>query len=52
VRDAHASLALDETLPTSCRPARATVQLYNSGPFARFFSGLQIHLVSWLHYVY
>ena len=33
--------------------ARATVQLYNSeGPFARFFSGLQIHLVSLLHYVY
>ncbi|MGS4774345.1 hypothetical protein ACN4GD_33710, partial [Klebsiella pneumoniae subsp. pneumoniae] len=22
------------------------------GPFARTFAGLQIHLVSWLHYVY
>ncbi|CCK05111.1 putative secretion protein [Cronobacter sakazakii 701] len=31
----------------------ATVQLYNSeGPFARFFSGVQIHLISLLHYVY
>jgi hypothetical protein len=39
-------------LTASC-PARATVQLYNSeGPFARTFAGLQIHLVSWLHYVY
>ncbi len=37
-----------------CRPAPAPpVQLYNSdGPFARTFAGLQIHLVSWLHYVY
>ena len=41
---------LEKTLPTG---ARATVQLYNSeGAFARFFSGLQIHLISWLHYVY
>ncbi|WP_258961388.1 hypothetical protein, partial [Klebsiella pneumoniae] len=30
-----------------------TVQLYNSdGPFARTFAGAQIHLVSFLHYVY
>ena len=57
VRDAqrmriHVALdePLEKTLPTG---ARATVQLYNSeGAFARFFSGLQIHLVSWLHYVY
>ena len=57
VRDAqrmriHVALnePLDKTLPTG---ARATVQLYNSeGGFARFFSGLQIHLISWLHYVY
>ncbi|MGU3414486.1 HlyD family secretion protein [Enterobacteriaceae bacterium C34A] len=57
VRDAqrmriHVTLKepLDKTLPTG---ARATVQLYNSeGPLARFFSGLQIRLVSWLHYVY
>nr|WP_318383126.1 HlyD family secretion protein [uncultured Enterobacter sp.] len=57
VRDAqrmriHVALdePLDQRLPTG---ARATVQLYNSeGPFARFFSGLQIHLVSLLHYVY
>ncbi|MFU0910953.1 HlyD family secretion protein [Kluyvera intermedia] len=57
VRDAqrmriHVALnePLEKTLPTG---ARATVQLYNSeGPFARFFSGLQIHLISWLHYVY
>ncbi len=57
VRDAqrmriHVALnqPLDRTLPTG---ARATVQLYNSeGPFARFFSGLQIRLVSLLHYVY
>ncbi|MFG6653254.1 HlyD family secretion protein [Scandinavium sp. M-37] len=42
--------AIDKTLPTG---SRATVQLYNSeGIFARFFSGLQIRLVSWLHYVY
>lgn len=57
VRDAqrmriHVALnePLDRTLPTG---ARATVQLYNSeGPLARFFSGLQIRLVSWLHFVY
>ena len=57
VRDAqrmriHVALnePLEKTLPTG---ARATVQLYNSeGSFARFFSGLQIHLISWLHYVY
>lgn len=57
VRDAqrmriHVTLnePLDKTLPTG---ARATVQLYNSeGPLARFFSRLQIRLVSWLHYVY
>ena len=57
VRDAqrmriHVALdePLEKTLPTG---ARATVQLYNSeGAFARFFSGLQIHLISWLHYVY
>ncbi|VEB04870.1 secretion protein [Klebsiella pneumoniae] len=57
VRDAqrmriHVALdqPLDKPLPTG---ARATVQLYNSeGPFARTFAGLQIHLVSWLHYVY
>ncbi|MCS2152010.1 HlyD family secretion protein [Scandinavium goeteborgense] len=57
VRDAqrmriHVALdePIDKTLPTG---ARATVQLYNSeGVLARFFSGLQIHLVSWLHYVY
>lgn len=57
VRDAQRMrihVALDEPLenqlPTG---ARATVQLYNSdGPFARFFSGLQIHFVSLLHYVY
>ncbi|MDU9089972.1 hypothetical protein RW679_25930, partial [Klebsiella pneumoniae] len=24
----------------------------SEGPFARTFAGLQIHLVSWLHYVY
>ncbi|MBV8871725.1 MAG: HlyD family secretion protein [Metakosakonia sp.] len=57
VRDAQRMrihVALDDTLPKSLPTgARATVQLYNSeGPFARFFSGLQIHLVSWLHYVY
>jgi len=41
---------LDKPLPTG---ARATVQLYNSdGPFARTFAGVQIHLVSLLHYVY
>ena len=41
---------LDTPLPTG---ARATVQLYNSeGMFARTFAGAQIHLVSWLHYVY
>ncbi|PLP25353.1 HlyD family secretion protein, partial [Klebsiella michiganensis] len=41
---------LDKPLPTG---ARATVQLYNSdGPFARTFAGAQIHLVSFLHYVY
>mgnify|MGYP002136460635 CR=1 FL=1 len=57
VRDAQRMrihVALDQPLakplPTG---ARATVQLYNSeGPFARTFAGLQIHLVSWLHYVY
>lgn len=57
VRDAqrmriHVALdqPLDKPLPTG---ARATVQLYNSdGPFARTFAGLQIHLVSLLHYVY
>lgn len=57
VRDAqrmriHVTLdePLAQPLPTG---ARATVQLYNSeGFFARMFSGLQIHLVSWLHYVY
>jgi len=57
VRDAQRMrihIALDETLPKHLPTgARATVQLYNSeGPFARFFSGLQIHLVSLLHYVY
>ncbi|VYU43125.1 HlyD family secretion protein [Metakosakonia massiliensis] len=57
VRDAQRMrihVALDEALPKNLPTgARATVQLYNSeGPFARFFSGLQIHLVSWLHYVY
>lgn len=57
VRDAQRMrihLALDEPLPRQLPTgARATVQLYNSeGPFARFFSGLQIHLVSLLHYVY
>lgn len=41
---------LDTPLPTG---ARATVQLYNSeGKFARTIAGAQIHLVSWLHYVY
>lgn len=57
VRDAqrmriHVALdkPLEKPLPTG---ARATVQLYNSeGPFARTFAGAQIHLVSWLHYVY
>ena len=57
VRDAqrmriHVALnePLDTPLPTG---ARATVQLYNSeGMFARTFAGAQIHLVSWLHYVY
>ncbi|ROS08573.1 MULTISPECIES: HlyD family secretion protein [unclassified Enterobacter] len=57
VRDAqrmriHVTLdePLELPLPTG---ARATVQLYNSeGFFARMFSGLQIHLVSLLHYVY
>lgn len=57
VRDAqrmriHVALdePLDKPLPTG---ARATVQLYNSdGPFARTFAGVQIHLVSLLHYVY
>lgn len=57
VRDAQRMrihVALDETLPKPLPTgARATVQLYNSeGPFARFFSGMQIHLVSLLHYVY
>ena len=57
VRDAQRMrihIALDEALPKHLPTgARATVQLYNSeGPFARFFSGLQIHLVSLLHYVY
>jgi len=57
VRDAQRMrihIALDEDLPKHLPTgARATVQLYNSeGPFARFFSGLQIHLVSLLHYVY
>ncbi|MCD4562195.1 HlyD family secretion protein [Lelliottia nimipressuralis] len=57
VRDAQRMrihIALDETLPKHLPTgARATVQLYNSeGLFARFFSGLQIHLVSLLHYVY
>ncbi|ENF7814496.1 HlyD family secretion protein [Enterobacter soli] len=57
VRDAQRMrihLALDETLPKHLPTgARATVQLYNSeGPFARFFSGMQIRLVSLLHYVY
>lgn len=57
VRDAQRMrihVALDEPLPQPLPTgARATVQLYNSeGPFARFFSGLQIHLVSLLHYVY
>ena len=47
-------VTLDEALPKHLPTgARATVQLYNSeGPFARFFSGMQIHLVSLLHYVY
>ncbi len=37
-------------LPTG---ARATVQLYNqSGLFARTCAGLQIHLISFMHYVY
>ncbi|MTH46219.1 HlyD family secretion protein [Intestinirhabdus alba] len=41
---------LEQPLPTG---ARATVQLYNSkSTFARTFAGAQIHLVSWLHYVY
>lgn len=57
VRDAQRMrihVALDEPLPKQLPTgARATVQLYNSeGVFARFFSGLQIHLVSLLHYVY
>ncbi len=57
VRDAQRMrihVALDEPLPKPLPTgARATVQLYNSeGVFARFFSGLQIHLVSLLHYVY
>lgn len=57
VRDAQRMrihVALDQPLPkTLPTGARATVQLYNSeGPFASFFSGLQIHLVSLLHYVY
>jgi multidrug resistance efflux pump len=57
VRDAQRMrihVALDEALPKSLPTgARATVQLYNSeGPFSRFFSGMQIHLVSLLHYVY
>ncbi|ELY6224522.1 HlyD family secretion protein [Cronobacter muytjensii] len=57
VRDARRMrihVALDEPLPQPLPTgARATVQLYNSeGPFARFFSGLQIHLISLLHYVY
>lgn len=57
VRDAqrmriHVTLdePLDMPLPTG---ARATVQLYNGeGPFARFFAGVQIHLIGILHYVY
>lgn len=57
VRDAQRMrihVTLDEELPKHLPTgARATVQLYNSeGPFARFFSGMQIHLVSLLHYVY
>jgi multidrug resistance efflux pump len=57
VRDAQRMrihIALDESLPDRLPTgARATVQLYNSnGPFAHFFSGMQIHLVSLLHYVY
>ena len=57
VRDAqrmriHVTLDEPLTLPLPTG-ARATVQLYNSeGFFARMFSGLQIHLVSLLHYVY
>lgn len=47
VRDAQrmrVHVTLDESLPKSLPTgARATVQLYNSeGPFARFFSGMQI----------
>ncbi|XTZ37821.1 HlyD family secretion protein [Salmonella enterica] len=57
VRDAQRMrihVVLEEPLPKQLPTgARATVQLYNSeGVFARFFSGLQIHLVSLLHYVY
>ena len=57
VRDAQRMrihVAVDEVLPKHLPTgARATVQLYNSeGAFARFFSGMQIHLVSLLHYVY
>ena len=57
VRDAQRMrihVAVDEALPKHLPTgARATVQLYNSeGAFARFFSGMQIHLVSLLHYVY
>ena len=47
------SAELLERAKKDASAARATVQLYNSeGPFARTFAGLQIHLVSWLHYVY
>ncbi|MGL6011115.1 MAG: HlyD family secretion protein [Shewanella oncorhynchi] len=57
VRDAqkmriHVTLdePLTQQLPTG---ARATVQLYNSdNQFARYIAGLQINLVSLLHYVY
>lgn len=57
VRDAQRMrihVTLDDPLPQHLPTgARATVQLYNSeGMLARFFSGVQIHLVSWLHYVY
>ena len=57
VRDAqrmriHVTLdePLEVRLPTG---ARATVQLYNrEGPLASFCAGLQIRLISLLHYVY
>ncbi|WP_213714032.1 HlyD family secretion protein [Cedecea lapagei] len=57
VRDAQRMrihlLLEDGTTPDLPAGARATVQLYNSpSSFASFIGGMQIRLVSYLHYVY